>query len=177
MGSVIEILALLALAHQAQGDISLALVSLERALSLAEPEGYVRIFVDEGEPMRLLIADFRLQIEKRKPDQKMISYLQQLLTAFTQPMTRPQSAVSNQPSAMVEPLSERELKCSNTSPPGSRTARSPIGCTSRCTRSRPMRAASTTNSMPTAGRRPLLKPGNWASCLSPDRSFLQPFIY
>ena len=51
MGSVIEILVLLALAHEAQGDIPLALVSLERALTLAEPEGYVRIFVDEGEPM------------------------------------------------------------------------------------------------------------------------------
>ena len=42
MGSVIEILALLALAHAAHGDIPLALVSLERALTLAEPEGYVR---------------------------------------------------------------------------------------------------------------------------------------
>ena len=51
MGSVIEILVLLALAHQAQGNIPPALVSLERALTLAEPEGYVRIFVDEGEPM------------------------------------------------------------------------------------------------------------------------------
>ena len=42
MGSVIEILVLQALAHAAQGDIPLALVSLERALTLAEPEGYVR---------------------------------------------------------------------------------------------------------------------------------------
>ena len=42
MGSVIEILVLLALAHAAQGDIPPALVSLERALTLAEPEGYVR---------------------------------------------------------------------------------------------------------------------------------------
>ena len=42
MGSVIEILVLQALAHQAQGDLPLALVSLERALTLAEPEGYVR---------------------------------------------------------------------------------------------------------------------------------------
>ena len=55
MGSVIEILVLQALAHEAQGDIPLALASLERALTLAEPEGYVRVFVDEGEPMRLLI--------------------------------------------------------------------------------------------------------------------------
>ena len=55
MGSVIEILVLQALAHAAQGNIPLALVSLERALTLAEPEGYVRIFVDEGEPMAELL--------------------------------------------------------------------------------------------------------------------------
>jgi LuxR family maltose regulon positive regulatory protein len=55
MGSVIEILVVQALAFQAQGNISQALASVERALALAEPEGYVRIFVDEGEPMRLLI--------------------------------------------------------------------------------------------------------------------------
>ena len=55
-GSVIEILMLQALAHQMQGDISAALVPLERALTLAEPEGYVRIFVDEGPPMAVLLA-------------------------------------------------------------------------------------------------------------------------
>ena len=60
MGSVIEILIVQALAYQAQGNTPAALASLERALTLAEPEGYVRIFVDEGEPMRLLIVDFRL---------------------------------------------------------------------------------------------------------------------
>ena len=54
-GSVIEILVLQALAHQAQGDIPAALVPLERALTLAEPEGYVRIFVDEGDAMRHLL--------------------------------------------------------------------------------------------------------------------------
>ena len=42
-GSVIEILVLQALAHQMHGDIPAALVPLERALTLAEPEGYVRI--------------------------------------------------------------------------------------------------------------------------------------
>ncbi len=46
-----------ALAHEAQGDIPLGLVPLERALSLAEPEGYVRIFVDEGIPMARLLSD------------------------------------------------------------------------------------------------------------------------
>ena len=52
IGSLIEILVLQALAHEAQGNIPLALAPLERALALAEPEGYVRIFVDEGAPWR-----------------------------------------------------------------------------------------------------------------------------
>jgi LuxR family maltose regulon positive regulatory protein len=55
MGSVIEILVLQAVAHQAQEDIPSALDPLERALTLAAPEGYVRIFVDEGAPMRDLL--------------------------------------------------------------------------------------------------------------------------
>ena len=57
IGSAIEILALQALAHQAQGDTSSALAPLERALSLAEPEGYVRVFVDEGPPMARLLQE------------------------------------------------------------------------------------------------------------------------
>jgi LuxR family maltose regulon positive regulatory protein len=55
MGRVVEILVLLALAHQLQGDIPAALVPLSRALALAEPEGYVRIFVDEGPAMAALL--------------------------------------------------------------------------------------------------------------------------
>jgi LuxR family maltose regulon positive regulatory protein len=54
-GSAIEILVLQALAHQAQGEIAAALIPLQRALALAEPEGYVRLFVDEGQPMAQLL--------------------------------------------------------------------------------------------------------------------------
>ena len=54
-GSVLEILVLQALAQQTQGDIPAALASLQRALTLAEPEGYVRTFVDEGPPMASLL--------------------------------------------------------------------------------------------------------------------------
>ncbi|MDO8881112.1 MAG: LuxR C-terminal-related transcriptional regulator [Coriobacteriia bacterium] len=57
MGSAIEILVLQALAHHAQGDTSAALAPLERALSLAEPEGYVRVFVSEGPPMARLLEE------------------------------------------------------------------------------------------------------------------------
>jgi LuxR family maltose regulon positive regulatory protein len=112
MGSVIEILALLALAHAAQGDIPLALVSLERALTLAEPEGYFPIFLEEGEAMRLLIWDFRFAIEKsaRNGVHPLFSYVDKLLSAFPQPAaTIPKSKIKNLKSEIVEPLSEHEL--------------------------------------------------------------------
>ena len=44
-----------ALAHQALGDIPAALAALERVMTLAEPEGYVRVFADEGPPMASLL--------------------------------------------------------------------------------------------------------------------------
>jgi LuxR family maltose regulon positive regulatory protein len=54
-GSRIEILVVQALAHQAEGDTAAALKALARALALAEPEDYVRVFLDEGEPMVRLL--------------------------------------------------------------------------------------------------------------------------
>jgi len=55
VGSVIEILVLQAIAYHAQGDLSAALLPLQHALALAEPEGYVRMFLDEGPPMAQLL--------------------------------------------------------------------------------------------------------------------------
>jgi LuxR family maltose regulon positive regulatory protein len=54
-GSVIEVLILESLAHQAGGDVPAALAALEQALVRAEPEGWVRVFVDEGPPMAALL--------------------------------------------------------------------------------------------------------------------------
>ena len=45
-----------ALAHQVRRDIPAALACLERALTLAEREGYVRVFIDEGPPIASLRA-------------------------------------------------------------------------------------------------------------------------
>jgi LuxR family transcriptional regulator, maltose regulon positive regulatory protein len=100
-GSVIEILVLQALAHQTQGDIPAALVPLSRALRLAEPEGYIRMFVDEGPPMAELLT--RMKDEGGRMKQ----YIHKLLAAFgKQEDVHPSSRI---PQPLVEPLSEREL--------------------------------------------------------------------
>ncbi|MFC1997350.1 LuxR C-terminal-related transcriptional regulator [Chloroflexota bacterium] len=109
-GSVIEILVLQALAHEAQGDISPALVSLERALVLAEPEGYVRLFVDEGPPMALLLHEI---LSRAKSLNRGISpdYVHQLLAAFPDAEPEPAASVQRQAagSELVESLSKREI--------------------------------------------------------------------
>src|SRR6266699_6312462 len=58
-GSVIEILMLQAEALHASGEMNQAMERLSRALSLAEPEGYIRLFVDEGAPMAQLLVQMR----------------------------------------------------------------------------------------------------------------------
>jgi LuxR family maltose regulon positive regulatory protein len=98
LGSMIEILVLQALAQQVRGDIPAGLVALERALALAEPEGYVRIFVNEGPPMvELLEAAAKRGIAT--------GYIRQLRAAFGTPVV---GAPAN--AALIEPLSDRELE-------------------------------------------------------------------
>ena len=87
MGSVIEILLTQALVYQAQGDHPQALAALERALTLAKPEGYLRTFVDEGEAMRLLISDFRRKIDGHS--HPLLAYADKLLAAFGSPSNSP----------------------------------------------------------------------------------------
>ncbi len=105
-GSAIQILLLQALAFQAQDNLPHALAVLERALNLAEPQGYVRTFVDEGEAMRLLIEE-----QSRNRDHPLSGYADKLLAAFTQPAAAPKSDQHpHQKSDLIEPLSERELE-------------------------------------------------------------------
>jgi len=116
-GSVIEILLTQALVHQAQGNHPQVLSALERALTLAEPEGYLRIFVDEGEAMRSLISEFRLPIATRA--HPLLGYVDRILDFFPQPReVTPQSKIANQKhlhlaqvqvTNMIEPLTDREL--------------------------------------------------------------------
>jgi LuxR family transcriptional regulator, maltose regulon positive regulatory protein len=106
-GRVIEILVVRVLAHEALGERPSALVPLERALTLAEPEGYVRIFVDEGRPMARLLTDAASR--GIMPD-----YTARLLAAFE--AEEHKSAVGSHLShapldqSLIEPLSQRELE-------------------------------------------------------------------
>jgi LuxR family maltose regulon positive regulatory protein len=77
------ILALLALAHAARGDSSQALVLLEAALALAEPEGYIRTFVDEGLPMRSLLVRQCAQLSHSEYGTRLRRYIDRVLQAFS----------------------------------------------------------------------------------------------
>jgi LuxR family transcriptional regulator, maltose regulon positive regulatory protein len=96
-GRVIEILVLRALAHQALGDLPAALGFLARAVTLAEPEGYVRVFADEGAPMAALLR----AAAKQGPRPE---YVRRLLAAASG--IEPHRAAGQ---ALIEPLSDREL--------------------------------------------------------------------
>jgi LuxR family maltose regulon positive regulatory protein len=107
LGSMIEIQALRALAFHDQGHLQAALDSLEQALNLAEAEGYVRIFLDEGRPMHaLLLKAGRLRGNRlQKP-------VQRVLLEFETSVAVP--AVTGQayprPSILLEPLTPREME-------------------------------------------------------------------
>jgi LuxR family maltose regulon positive regulatory protein len=93
-GSLIEILILQALTFAAQDRAEEALSALAQALSLAEAEGFVRIFLDEGAPMAELLRQAVVQ-DRHAP------YALRLLEALGEAVVAPQP--------LVEPLSEREL--------------------------------------------------------------------
>jgi LuxR family maltose regulon positive regulatory protein len=134
MGRVIEILLLQALAQHMQGDIPAALLPLGQALTLAEPEDYVRIFLDEGEPMRLLIEDLRGKIVdgsfavSQSQPMELLPYIERLLRSFSTGQTATTDQQHSPALApvgrrlgvqvspilpienLVEPLSQRELE-------------------------------------------------------------------
>jgi LuxR family maltose regulon positive regulatory protein len=106
MDYVIETLVLQALVLQAQGRDNEALASLERALILAEPEGYVRTFIDEGPQMGQLLR--RAVVHGIAVD-----YAGRLLAALEEEAMRTATplAISEGPrSPLVEPLSPRETE-------------------------------------------------------------------
>jgi LuxR family maltose regulon positive regulatory protein len=99
-GRGIEFLVLQSLALQAQGQNEAAMTSLEKALSLAEPEGYIRTFIDEGKAMEELLH------QASSADIAKV-YVNKLLVAF-EPVTTKEQKVTTQ--WLIEPLTVRELQ-------------------------------------------------------------------
>ena len=106
-GDLIEILALQALALWAGNRKERAANTLTRALTLAEPEGYVRTFVDEGAAMGDLLSATLEARQSGRLDaagRTSIQYLAKLLAALAQEAEAPGAD-----ERLAEPLSEREL--------------------------------------------------------------------
>ena len=105
-GLLIEILVLQALIHQIQGEIQEAVATVKQAVELSEPRGYVRVFVDEGEPMAQLLAKVQGQRSLAS------GYLQMLLDACLAGQTgqeaTPQEHSFGEQQGLIEPLSPRE---------------------------------------------------------------------
>jgi LuxR family maltose regulon positive regulatory protein len=99
MGRVIEVLVLQSLAFQGKKDMDQALAVLERALLLAEPEGYTRVFLDEGEPMTRLL----FQVKAHRISQGYESVLLSAPGRATQTGLPPAQL-------LIEPLTSRELE-------------------------------------------------------------------
>jgi LuxR family transcriptional regulator, maltose regulon positive regulatory protein len=114
LGHLIEILALQALAREAQGERAAALDLLARALALAEPAGHIRSFIDEGAPLWALLA--HLRVAQRKPggnSRPRVStrYLATLASAFAPPdVPRVPAPPPSANSPLLEPLTTRELE-------------------------------------------------------------------
>ena len=111
-GSVIEAGALRALALAAQGQDSAAVAALAGALTLACPQGYIRVFADEGPPMAALLG--RLIAAQRSGEAAAeipLGFLAAILRAFNPEHSRP--GTGSAPAAapgLIEPLTSRELE-------------------------------------------------------------------
>jgi LuxR family maltose regulon positive regulatory protein len=99
LGNALHILAVQAIVYHAQGQPEQAFAKLEQALELAEPEGYVRVFADEGAPMVRLLH----RMLTRSPASE---YVRRLLEALGESV-KIELAIA---SKLHEPLSQRELE-------------------------------------------------------------------
>jgi LuxR family maltose regulon positive regulatory protein len=107
---LIELLILRAVALQMLGNRAKSIAALEHALTLTAPEDFMRSFLDEGEPLRLLLAELQAILRKRNGrangsfSSVLLAYTEKLLAAF------PRLTPSGVPSTgrIVEALSDRE---------------------------------------------------------------------
>ena len=116
---VIEILIVQALAHDSLGNEAEAVKSLENALVLAQPESFVRTFIDEGEPLSKLLVELLKQKGKRWESEKpeLLQYVVKLKEVFGPsgpvPTVKTATTTGAEPLPwwyVEDPLSERELE-------------------------------------------------------------------
>ncbi len=107
---LLEVLILQALALQLQNDRAGALRTLQRAVILAEPGKYIRLFVDEGNQMSRLLRQLLEQQRAQKANGQAMSvaYLSTLLKAFSQPGASFLPTSPAEPQPLFDPLSLRE---------------------------------------------------------------------
>jgi len=106
LASRIEILLLLAAGYREQGDWPRALRTLEQAIRLAEPEGFVRLFLDEGKPFAELLS--RWLAERRPEDAGLAAYAGRLLSLTEANGSAGQSDKSAEPESSPVALTGRE---------------------------------------------------------------------
>jgi LuxR family maltose regulon positive regulatory protein len=97
----LKVTVLQAVAHHAHGEKEKAVQLLGDALALAEPGGFIRLFVDEELPMAHLLSE--ATVHRIMPD-----YVDKLLVAFE--AEEHKNAISPPSQPLVEPLSPRELE-------------------------------------------------------------------
>lgn len=105
--SALELLLIQSQAYEAIGQREQALALVKQALQRAEPEGYIRLFLDEGPPLASLL----LHLRETSPQQH--AYLHSLLAAAVEPDTMRPGNEGKQPQRaqpLLDPLSERELE-------------------------------------------------------------------
>ena len=109
--TLIELLVLRALALRERNDEPGAMAALQRALTLAEPEGYVRTFADEGEPMADLLRRLLKAWKKERADDVPLEYVGKLLEALGAVAPAPiRTDVRDAAGLALEPISGRELE-------------------------------------------------------------------
>jgi LuxR family maltose regulon positive regulatory protein len=109
---LLETVALQAIALNELGRNDEARQALAQALSLAEPGGYIRLFVDKGKPMQQSIEDYRSWSLKQSGDSPypMHEFVEKILAAFAPSKTSAETHSGNQNLQMIDPLSQRELE-------------------------------------------------------------------
>ena len=107
----LETLLLRAQLHATLGNDQASLADVAQALELAEPEGFISLFVEEGSPVA---ESLEVLLKRDRPDSAQSEYIQTILAAFSQtqplPAAREEQPVPHLPSTLVEPLTPRELE-------------------------------------------------------------------